>query len=219
MAEHRTTSCRTLGHPEISVTLGDEAQMDASWLLSFFETEVQRGRRFAADETVQIGWMLVMLQSNAAGDLEVWEPQFDSFPIRWTKGANNTFRHLVLQKSVCEQFGCEPDFPSLQQAGVVSPHFLDQSEAFSMSRDKPSNNDSGWVFSAPKESVSEGAGEFRSLFEICFYHTEVIAFLAMPAGASVTKTKGLIEATTNGRPLSSKSNELLRKLSESPVLV
>lgn len=217
MIELKTTSCRTYGHPEISVAVGNE--IDATSLLSFFETEVQRGRRFESEETVQIGWMLVTLRRNAAKDLEVWEPQFDSLPIRWTKGASNTFRHLILQKSVCEQLGCEPDFPSLQQAGVVSPAYLEASDGFTMSRDTSSNNDSGWVFAVPNERISEAEGEFRSLFEICFYHTEVIAFLALPSGAVVVKTKGRIETSATGRTLTSDNNELLQKLASSPVLV
>jgi hypothetical protein len=219
MTAHRTSMLHKLGHPEVSVTLSEHIQMDVRWLLSFFETEVQNGRRFNSLETIQIGWMVVTLKASVAGDLEVWEPQFDSFPVRWIKGANNTLRHLILQKSVCEQFGCEPNFPSLLQSGVVSPRFLDKGEGFLMSRDQPSNNDSGWVFSTPEESVGVDSGEHRSLFEIFFYHTEVIAFLAMPPGSEVLKTNCLIEATFNGHTLSSKNNDLLRKICVSSILV
>lgn len=217
MPEHRTHSHQINSHPIISFTLDDDFSLDPRWLLTFFEAEIQKGRQFADNETVQIGWMIVKFQSNTSGDLEIWEPQFDSFPIQWIKGANNTFRHLILQKSVCEQFACEPDFPSLEQAGIVSPRFLVHQDGFSMSRDQPANSDSGWVFVAPSEIGEEG--EFRSLFEICFYHTEIIAFLALPVGTSVKKTKGFLEVEVNSRILSSKDNDLLRKLSESPNIV
>ncbi len=219
MTEYRTSLCGAFGQQEISLSLKAKSGIDPSWLVAYFESEVRTGRRFQSGETVQIGWMIVMLRSSATGELEVWEPQFDSLPIKWTKGVNNTLRHLIIQKSVCEQFECEPDFPSLQQAGIVAPRFLESTDTFTMSRDQSVNNDSGWVFSVPNEPVRLGDGEFRSLFEISFYHTEAIAFLAMPAGASATKSNGVIEVTWNRRSLSSQNNELLKKLSESPSLV
>lgn len=219
MIEHRTTSCSAFGQREISLSLKAESGLDPSWLIAYFESEVRAGRRFQPEETVQIGWMIVMLRPNAAGELEVWEPQFDSLPIQWTKGVNNTLRHLVIQKSVCEQFGCEPDFPSLRQAGVVAKRFLEGTQTFAMSRDEASNNDSGWGFFVPNEPIGAGDGEFRSLFEISFYHVEIIPFLAMPAGATITKSSDAVEVTFNERTLSSKTNELLHKISQSPVLV
>ncbi len=54
--------------------------------------------------------MLTLLKEAADGELEVWEPQFDSMPIKWVRGVNNTLRHIILQKSVAEILGCEPAF-------------------------------------------------------------------------------------------------------------
>lgn len=218
MTKYRTSTCAEFGHNEISFTLNSDAGIEAQSLVEYFEKAVRTGQRFQAGETVQIGWMVVSIRANAEGDLELWEPQFDSVPIRWTKGVDNTFRHLIIQKSVCELFALEPDFPSLRSAGIVSADFLQNTDGFAMTRDRPTNNDSGWIFRGANEPTSVSA-QFRSLFEVSFYQTNIIPFLALPVGANVTKVGGVIQANAAGKSISSKESELLRKLSESPILV
>lgn len=219
MAEYRTTACRALGHPEFCVSLPDLVPLDADWLLNYFASAVQSGERFAAGETVQIGWMLVMLRSGGAGDLEVWEPRFDAFPIQWTQGATNTLRLLTLQKSVCELFGCEPDFPSLLQIGVASTDFLVGGETFSMSRETPSENQSGWFFATLDGEVTEENGELQSLFQIALGRTAILPFLALPPDTVVVKTKDTIEVTVGDQTRSSRDTPLLQKLLESSVFI
>jgi hypothetical protein len=207
--EFRTAKCKEQGHQEISLHLAADSGLTPDWLLAYFETEVVRGRKFLACETVQIGWMVTQLRE-VRETLELWEPRFDSFPIQWVRGVNNTVRHLVLQKEVCAQFECEPRFPSLRQPAVIAPDFLALPGTFSMSRDEPSESDSGWVFKKPGYSGSEG--EWRSLFEISIYQGHVIPFLALPVGTVVTKTSGSIEIDRNGKHITSESNKLLGQL-------
>lgn len=216
MSLFRSLNCHKHGHPEFSIFVNDEAGLDASWLLSYFESEVQGGKCFNPEETVQIGWMVVILKSGSSGDLEVWEPEFDSVPIRWTKGVNNTLRHLILQKSMADVFGTEPDFPSLRQAGMMTEAFTN-SEGFSMVRRESEGNISGWEF-----STFDGSGdpfELRSLFEVSFYHPDVIPFLALPPGAIVHKNTDSIKVVVGDQTATSATNIFLDGLTKMTVFV
>ena len=158
MREFRTTKCHAHGHPEIAILLDENSDLSPDWLISFFEAEVGNGQRFQADETVQVGWMLTMLRASSDPHcLELWEPEFDSLPINWCRGATNTLRHLIIQQSVCEELGVEPNFPSLREAGVASPCFGNSDGSFTMSRDESDGNDSGWVLASLGYAGSEGA--------------------------------------------------------------
>lgn len=217
MANYFTKTCGTAGHPEIGFAFSEESNPSVDWLLSYFESEVANGRRFQAGETVQVGWMIVELKEAPENSLEIWEPDFDSMPIRWCRGVNNTLRHLVLQKSICDEIACEPDFPSLRQPSVISPNFLTTPNDFVMSRDLAVGGDSGWVFHEPGYSGNEG--KFVSLFEIALYHMEIIPFLALPPGTSVIKSGGVIEVTCVNKQISSRTNSLLGKVAKARILV
>jgi len=156
------------------------------------------------------GWSIVILRSVGA-ELEVHEPTFDTMPLVWRRGIDNTLRHLILQRTICKQLGCEHLFPTIQQAGIVAPGFMMRSApTFEMSRDECSGNDSGWVF-APLGYTGEQA-EYRSLYEIAVADPHVIPFLALPSGASVTKLRDALEIEWNGQLLISESNAFLQEL-------
>jgi len=218
MKEYTTTKCHTYGHPEITILLDENSDLSPDWLISFFEAEVENGQRFQIGETVQVGWMLTMLRASSDPHrMELWEPEFDSLPITWCRGATNTLRHLILQQSVCEELGVEAYFPSLSEAGVASPCFGNSEGNFSMSRDDSEGNDSGWVLASLGYSGSEG--QFQSLVELSFKQQKIVPFLALPPGASVTVTPELIEVEHSESRLSSESSELLRGILEAPVFV
>ncbi|WGS54629.1 hypothetical protein LFL96_26850 [Paraburkholderia sp. D15] len=207
MKNYRTNFPRNYGHPDIVLALNLGLDAQAKWLLSYFEDEIQRGVVFRPDETVQIGWTLVKLTTDAQGDLEIWEPRFDVMPVTWIRGANSTVRDLILQREVCAQVDIEPSFPSLRQSGIISPDFLGASGEFVMTRDESSGNDSGWLF---REEAYQGSnGRHCSLFEIAVSHQKIIPFLALPAGATVVCSQDSIRITYGSTEISSVSNEFI----------
>jgi hypothetical protein len=203
-----TSSCSAKGHPEVRFEIDEEMASSAEWLVRYFEEQMERGERFESGLTVQVGWMITQLKVHAEC-LEVWEPDFEATPIRWCRSVNNTVGHLILQRSICELLGCEPDFPSIRQAGICSPGFP-ASEAFIMSRDQPEASDSGWVFAEHGYGGSDG--EFVSLYQIAMQRSRVVAFMALPATASVLVGRGRIEARLGDVAVSSDDSELLRRL-------
>ena len=219
MSEYRTKIGSKFGHKEISFALNDHSGIDPSWLINHFETSIAIGKCYKSDETIQVGWMFVLLKESRTGDLEIWEPQFDSIPIKWLTQVNNTLRHLILQKSVAELMGIEPVFPSLLHFGLASKSFLsDRKEtAFFMSREISTGNDSGWRFSIHKETSDEKKP--HSLFELSFYSPLIVPFLALPPASSILKDEKELVVTCRESSVNSKQSDLLHKLTQSGVLV
>jgi hypothetical protein len=212
MKEYHSDFREKYNHPNITIRLNEASGLTPDWLLAFFDRQIQNGRVFADGETIQIGWLLGILKKKkkANGDLELWEPLLQSIPVQWTLGANNIFRHLLLQRTVCELFGVTPSFPSMRQSGVASPSFLNAKGEVTLSRDAVRENDSGWVF---KESGYTGnEGQLHSLFEIGIYHSGVIPFLALPQGANVECSRGKIRVSLNGIIHTSNDNGFLKNL-------
>lgn len=210
MAAFRTSGCERFGQKEIVLRLSDDAQMVPTWLLNYFTESCAAGKQFKAEETFQIGWMLTKLKENPEGDLELWEPRFGPVPIEWVSGINNTLRQLILQKSVSALFHQEPHFPSITHAGSVADSFSSRSGEFYMRRVSPVASDSGWQFSARKESAP--TFKLHSLFEIASLRPSIIPFLALPTGAHVESTRTETAVEWNGIQISSNENELLRRL-------
>jgi hypothetical protein len=219
MIEFRTTSCHKFGQHEIIMGVEKSADLDPKWLVEYFESSTAQGRRFQPNETVQIGWMLVLLKETESGDLDLWEPQFDSIPISWIKGVNNTLRHLVLQRSVADLFKVNPVYPSIRDAGWASKAFMASahSAAFAMHRDVPQGNDSGWRISNVSKDHNDGG--LRSLFELSFYNMDIVPFLALPPGASVTRDNREIVVTLSGNSITSGRSHFLSELCNSRVWI
>ncbi|MEM5342432.1 immunity protein Imm33 domain-containing protein [Paraburkholderia azotifigens] len=215
MKDVKTNIQGIAAHPNIVVSLLSGPSLGAHTILSYFEDEVRKGKVFRAGETVQMGWLMLMLKATDAGELEVWEPRFGAIPIVWERGASRTYRQLIVQKSVAEQLGVEPSFPSLVQSAVVSPNF-ETSRDLLMSREPSTGTDSGWLFAADSNE-SEG-GRLVSLFEIASKRPEVIPFLALPPSASVVLKDGRVTIKHGDEEVSSDSSELLRRLPASDLI-
>ncbi|MCP3022873.1 immunity protein Imm33 domain-containing protein [Cupriavidus basilensis] len=212
MNEYRSNLRERYSHPDIVVGVAPEFGSGFEWLLSYFDGEVAAGTVFHENQLVQIGWMMVMLRADHHGDLEVWEPRFDSVPISWVRGATTTLRHLMLQRETCAQLGTDPAFPSLRQSGVVSSDFF-TSEEFCMERETSNERtDSGWLFKAQEQRSHDG--RHRSLFELAVARSAVIPFLALPAGTIVVHGRKRVEISLGDHRISSNSNAFLARLLE-----
>lgn len=203
---HRSNFGEKFNQPEIVISAPDEFSSAVTSFFDFLSTELQRGVQFRPGETLQVGWMILLVKSLENGDVELWEPDFESFPIKWVNVLDRTFRHMYLQREICAQISVEPLFPSLLQIGVMSSTFP-ASEAFSICRDPVAGNDSGWIFrSDPRDSAG---ATYRSLFEVAIYNKRVIPFLALPEGAKVNCRGDVIEIKYKKITVTSKDNGFL----------
>lgn len=118
----------------------------------------------------------------------------------------------MVQRTVSEQIGVEPLFPSLSQSAVASLEFT-SGGSFRMYRAETTGTDSGWMLTS-EDNAGEG-GKLTSLFEIAGNRPEVIPFLALPVGASVVRTGEKVRVEFDGEVVDSDSNDFLGRLLKS----
>lgn len=210
-----TNKFSNYGKLEITFEIDPHAMPLAGWLIEFLESKAGSEASFSDGQNIELGWTLLQLRQ-ADNRMELYEPDFDAFPIRWKRGVNTTIRHLYLQKSICDLFSCEPEFPSIRQSCVVSPRFA-QSTHYTMRREHFSNFDSGWEFAEFNHSGSEG--ELLSLYGLALQNVSIVPFLALPIGAVVNFSPRNIEVELGGKAICSLDNALLQNILQSSILV
>jgi len=189
----------------IAFEIDAEAEQLGRWVVSYLENQIRNGTRFLPGQTVEIGWMLLLLQQREFG-LELMEPNFKVMPISWCCGLNRTIKHIYVQRAVCTLFECQPHFPSIRHAAITSPGFY-TSLNYSMFRGEPVDSNSGWVLS--DNDYLEDEGDYCSLYEIALRRLEVVPFLSLPSSSLVLVTPDYIEVTANGIKKSSTDYSLL----------
>jgi len=182
-----TQKCREHGHLEISVQCEESAGLAPSLrsFLGWIESEVEGGRRFLPEQTVQVGWSVLEIRQRSDGTLALFEPDFRSMPVRFVDGVSNTLLHLFLQKSVAESLGLAGELapPSLRDSAIVCTEF-GSTDGFVMSRVTGKAGDSGWFFgcdNAGHDHQSRDGLRRVSLYEAVTRHEDrTIQFLGLP---------------------------------------
>jgi len=137
-----TQKCKEHGHLEFSVQCDDTSALSPSlkWLLGWIEREV-------------VGWSWLEIRQRPDGTLGLFEPDFQSLPVKFVDSVSNTLLHLFLQKCVAESLGLENEMtvPSLRDGAIVCTEF-GSTEGFIMSRVTPKPADSGWFLGCDSEA-------------------------------------------------------------------
>jgi hypothetical protein len=154
-------------------------------LLGWIEEEVAGGRRFLPEQTVQVGWAALQIRQRADGTLALFEPDFQSMPIRFVDSVSNTMLHMLLHKWVAESLGLAEELaiPSLQESAVICSDF-GSTDGFIMSRLTPQGADSGWFFGCNNETHDHQTVDTLqriSLYEAAVRKDDrIIPFLGLP---------------------------------------
>lgn len=192
---HRTTACSRHGHPEFQLRVSRPAvpAEDIAWLLQFLEQRVAQGVRFRSGESLQIGWMLTMLQEEGPGGvLRVLEPDMQAVPVHFVDAVDATLVHLRSQqdtvRSLSSPQGWEPDFPSLRQSVVVHQGYREAHRVL-LTRSAPADAmDSGWwLTDLDDEAGAQDPARFAktSLYQLGVDRPDLVKFFAVPAGLQV----------------------------------
>lgn len=203
-------------HADVSLRCKVEYSETAEWILDIIEEKVREGDRISPGDLMQIGRMSIRFAPTLDSCLGVAEPEFGTFPIKWIAGANNTIRHLIIQREVCDQVNLEPNFASMLRLGIISPNFFNEKTGLEFSRDTENGKDSGWVFY--ERGYTGSMGDFFSLYQIGITVPSVIPFLALPKGALVTVTADFIQISTPSATISSVENEFMQNLLQSAFI-
>lgn len=185
----RTQRCREYGHPEVRLSF-DETVVEAeraSELLKSIEEEVSRGVRYKSGQSLQVGWSIVEFVDMSDGTLELQEPDFRSFPIRYVDSMTRTLTYLSAQNAALASIGAsledQESCPTLYDSALLCDRAF-KSRSFMMERRPPAGNDSGWFIGClekhdhnkPKSLIRE------SLYRVALEKPEVIDLLLFPVG-------------------------------------
>ena len=146
----QTTACRKHGHPEI--TLGLEAPPLVPglerMLLSYFESGVARGVRFAPGQTVTFGWAHLRLTQRPDGTVGV-----QAYDLReksqWSDWVDTALMTTWQQQQVAASLGVQDlsKCPYQSQTAIVCRRLRADLPELQLKRFEPSannKNDSGW---------------------------------------------------------------------------
>ena len=189
---HATSNCKRHNHPEFQIRVSNGAvpAEDIAWLLQFFEQRVAEGERFQTGESLQVGWMLMMLEDGPAGFLRVLEPDMKLVPVNFVDSVDGTLMHLRNQQDVVRSLSpsVEPDFPSLRQSVVVHVNHKATSRIL-LTRDSADDEaDSGlWLSDLDDPAGAQDPTRFvkTSLYQLGVDRPDLVKFFAVPAGLQV----------------------------------
>lgn len=188
---HGTVNCRQFDHPEFQIQVSDHGvpALDISWLLRFLEESVAEGERFHAGETLQIGWMLTMLEAWEGDVLRIMEPDMKAIPIKFVDSVDSTLKHLRNQQDMVASVTPtrQPDFPSLRQSAVVHVDYKNVSSLL-LTRYPAHETDSGWSLTDPNdEAGSQNPSRYVkvSLYQLGVERPDLIQFFALSPGLQV----------------------------------
>lgn len=188
----KTKNCHQFDHPELCFSCEDSniPSSDITWLLNFLESEVKRGVRFNANETIQIGWMLNQFQHREDGYLHIVEPDFKKMPIFFIDSLRNTLKHLRMQKDIVDSIedNNEVSYPSILNSIVVAKNYK-TADKFFLSREELEGSFSGWFFIDLEDEEQEKC-ELVSLYEFSCHRPDLIMFLGLPAQYGIHKHSG-----------------------------
>ena len=202
-----------LCEPKIVVSASRKYAVQAESIISFLDATVSQGGTFSSGQTIQFGSVLLKLLKGDSGKLEVWEPDFMSMPVGWTKGVDNTLRFTLIQREVCARVGVDPEFPAINHSGVVSSTFDSGTGSLMMVREGMHRNDSGWLFRRVESESLEA--RLQSLYEIILSQTHIIPFLALPPGSEVIQSDVSIQIRFADKLVSSDDDDFLRQMAGS----
>lgn len=190
-AVYATTACKRFNHPEFQVRVSNSVvpTEDLNWFLRFLEQRVADGERFRGGESLQVGWMLTMLEEGPAGYLRVMEPDMKVVPVKFTDAIDSTLMHLRHQKDMVQSFSpqVDPDFPSLRQSAVVHVNYKTASRIL-LTRGPVQDTDSGWWLTDLDDNA--GSQDPTRLFKTSLYQLgvdrpDLVKFFAVPSGLQV----------------------------------
>lgn len=209
-----TLHCSRVAHPEIVIQFDEPMVItsDARAFVTGLEEEVLSGRRFKDGETLQVGWSLALFRAAQPDVLAVWEPDMESFPMRFVDSVSRTLMHLRLQRDVAESLSLSPRFPSMRESGMRCS-WAHEPSSLVMERFEPEGASSGWFIHCGSPSHDHENAENlvrESLYAIALDQPGVISYLALPPGSVVLLKDSVPESiSVNGAPLVAKKGSYL----------
>jgi hypothetical protein len=196
--EIQTTRCKNFHHREFSLNYESVIpEDDVKTLLEYIEQSVAKGIEFKKKETIQFGWMRLLIDEYSDQFLSLFEPDMKTFPIKWKRSITQTLIQARIQKDTADSLGLlnEISFPSILQSAIICNN-LENSNGFFLERFEPESNNSGWFVGCmdPNHDHNNHLNLMRiSLYKILCSYPNLIMFFALPPDTSITFVDGIVQ--------------------------
>jgi hypothetical protein len=195
--EIQTKRCSNFGHREFSLNYDESIihENDVKMILEYLEQSVAKGIKFKKKETIQFGWMILLIDEYSNKLLSLFEPDMKTFPIKWIRSVTNTLTQTRIQKDTADSLGLinEINFPNILQSAIICNNLGNSNEIF-LERCEPNNNDSGW-FVGCMDSNHDHNNHLNliriSLYKILCGYPNLIMYFALPPDTSITIINGI----------------------------
>jgi hypothetical protein len=215
--ETRTPNCSGDSRSEILIRCDDSVPAtDFEWLVKLIETAVRGGSKYNAEETMQIGWMLIQVSDAGDGTLLLREPDMRVVPLKWTDGVTETLRQLRLQKDTAESLGLgkSTQFPSVRDSAILGVDVRQNDGSLILDRAEAKGNDSGWFIGLLNSELDyNDPGNLRrdSLYAAAILCPAAIRFMALPVGTLVELSNGRFEVSRRGKAVIPRAKSFLKQ--------
>jgi hypothetical protein len=189
-----TTECHRFHQPEFVFSIGARTiEPDVALFKETLEKMVEHGERFKPGETIQIGPMVLKLESDTSGMLRLMEPDMKSMPIKFVNSVATTLLLVRRQRDTVSSVNAEaiPEFISIMQPIFIVRNAL-QSRMLRLT--KVPFGDSGvntWLLTdaAAKSEPSQEDVQPMSVYEALLTRPDIFDFLALPENYIVVVEK------------------------------
>lgn len=185
-----TQKCKDFGQPEIRFDVAEKTPAaDVDWFRQTLEGMVAEGSRFAAGQTIQIGWVTNRFQTAPGNTLRLLEPDWLSTPPKYVNTVTHTLRYMRMQRDTLASLEGDRElvFPKMDQTALVHQDYSGFL-TWSFTRVPPQGRDSGWRLLPPRDTVGNiTTARYRSisLYELAQHRPDVVHLYALPPGVSV----------------------------------
>jgi hypothetical protein len=193
----KTVNCSKYGHDDVSMAVDDTAdEAIVNSVIANLTAQVAAGKYFQPGETIQIGCGILRFERAASGGLELWEPDYRSFPVVFRPQITATIRQLSRQSdtshSVPEGLFQRAECPSILQSAIVCSEFSTPASGYMMKRDTASGNDSGWFIGCLGNHDHQNPANLvrESLYRVLLSSQDLADFLHLPSGCAVQYCPG-----------------------------
>ena len=196
--ETQTKRCKDFSHREFSLNYDSAIpENDVKTLLEYLEKSVEKGTIFKRKETIQFGWMILLIDEYSNQFLSLFEPDMKTFPIKWKRSVTQTLLQARIQKDTADSLGLlnEINFPYILQSAIICNN-LENSNGFFLERFEPESNDSGW-FVGCMDSNHDHNNHLNlvriSLYKMLCSYPNLIMYFALPPDTSITIINGIAQ--------------------------
>jgi hypothetical protein len=168
--------------PKIHAPDAIEPAMDM--LANFITTRLEEGATFAPGETIQCGWMWLIVEETD-GERCVVAPELGVMPMQFQADCSNALNMVLGQRYLCDSFQLGYGWCDARQAALTIKGIGESDEIFMNRQGEGKDQDSGWYFGAsdnPRDPNDANNLEWRSLWELSCLFPRALEFFLLPPG-------------------------------------